>query len=42
MIIPVLGFSAIGVGLIGVVFFIIKNGREIKKRIAREIEENRK
>ncbi len=42
MILQVFGILAVGSGVIGVVYFLIKNGREIRKNLEEEIKEARK
>ncbi len=42
MILQVFGILAFGVGVVGMVYFLIKNGREIRKNLEEEIEEARR
>ena len=42
MILQGLGILAFGIGVGGLVYFLIKNGRELRKNLEEEIEETRK
>lgn len=42
MIIPILGFTALGIALLGAIYLFIENGREIRENLKKITAESKK